>query len=336
MSEENIKNSDSIKSQIDQLYEEVQYYRNSKDFMDLLNFCAHFKTLSAYNAMLVNMQLPSAKYVLTAEDWRKKYNRRPKRGERPMIILIPFGPVKFVFDVSATEPILGEPTINAEELEQLCNPYEAEGNVDPRVMDYLDKNLPLQGIDPDYNMTAASSYAANIILHPVQKQISVEYKGLRHQLWGDQFYQMNVNRRAYPTERFVSTCHELGHLFCHHIDAPKTGMWDTRKVSLDVEEFEAETVAWLVTKRFGVVNSKSKEYLANYVGEHEEIPDVSIEAIMRSVSDIEKMLKQISLKDSFLYKKSDTFKHSVDAMIEQEKRDMAAGIKRIGTIFRRG
>ena len=93
------------KGQVDLLFQAVSSYSKCKEFKSLLAFCARFKHLSPYNAMLVQMQRPTATYVLTADEWKNKYNRVIKPDARPMIILVPFGPVDFVFDVYDTEPV---------------------------------------------------------------------------------------------------------------------------------------------------------------------------------------------------------------------------------------
>ncbi|MBK7442542.1 MAG: hypothetical protein IPI65_13570 [Bacteroidetes bacterium] len=40
--------------------------------------------------------------VLSAEKW-KKYRRTIKKNARPLLILMPFGPVEFVYDITDTE-----------------------------------------------------------------------------------------------------------------------------------------------------------------------------------------------------------------------------------------
>src|ERR1039457_5018627 len=42
-------------------------------------------------------------YAASAEDWRDRFDRRPKVGARPLLIMWPFGPVALVYDVLDTE-----------------------------------------------------------------------------------------------------------------------------------------------------------------------------------------------------------------------------------------
>src|SRR6202008_3281666 len=39
----------------------------------------------------------------SARDWRERFERFPKEGARPLLILWPFGPVALVYDVLDTE-----------------------------------------------------------------------------------------------------------------------------------------------------------------------------------------------------------------------------------------
>ena len=92
---------EETKSKLDILFSEVKAYRKSKHFAELLGFCAKFKTLAPYNAMLVHLQRPHARFVLTPSEWRK-YNRKVRAHARPLVILVPFGPVDFVFEIQDT------------------------------------------------------------------------------------------------------------------------------------------------------------------------------------------------------------------------------------------
>lgn len=85
------------------------------------------------------------------------------------------------------------------------------------------------------------------------------------------------------------------------------------------EEFEAETVAWLMCKRHGISNP-SEEYLTSYAPKG-EIPICSTELIMRAVTEIEKMMEgTVAIKDSMWYKEDARFKASVNAQLQKIKR----------------
>ena len=90
-------------AELDRLFEEVGTYRSSKDYNELLKFVRRFRKYAPYNAMLLHVQKPGSQYVASAADWANRFNRRPKPGARPLVILRPFGPVAFVYELSDTE-----------------------------------------------------------------------------------------------------------------------------------------------------------------------------------------------------------------------------------------
>ena len=67
-----------------------------------------------------------------------------------------------------------------------------------------------------------------------------------------------------------------------------------------------------ICKRNGVEPPKSGEYLSGYVAEHAEIPrNISVEAIMNAVRDIERMLSPLEYTDGLLYKKDERFQKRI-------------------------
>lgn len=71
--------------------------------MELLEFVKKFPHIAPYNAMLVHVQKPGSQYVCSASEWRNGYHRDIKPGARPLVILRPFGPVSFVFELLDTD-----------------------------------------------------------------------------------------------------------------------------------------------------------------------------------------------------------------------------------------
>jgi len=66
-------------------------------------------------------------------------------------------------------------------------------------------------------------------------------------------YTMIVNRKHCWEEKFATIAHELGHLFCGHLGNPLMDLWpDRSSCDLQVREFEAESVSWLVCERAGI------------------------------------------------------------------------------------
>src|SRR5262245_47182386 len=108
---------------IDELFALARQYRLSWEYHTLLRFIGRFRFYAPFNAMLVHLQMPGAKYVATPSGWLRNYGRRIKADARPLVILRPMGPVMFVFDVSDTEAGEGAGSLPRE----VEHPFEVRG-----------------------------------------------------------------------------------------------------------------------------------------------------------------------------------------------------------------
>jgi hypothetical protein len=95
--------TEAARSLLDQLLADSRLYTQSADYRALLDFVVHLRNFAPFNAMLLQMQKPGLSYAASARDWRERFDRRPKEGARPLLILWPFGPVALVYDVMDTE-----------------------------------------------------------------------------------------------------------------------------------------------------------------------------------------------------------------------------------------
>src|SRR5208337_3456684 len=95
--------TDAARSLLDKLLADSRLYTQSKDYKDLLDFVVRLRNFAPFNAMLLQMQKPGLRFAASADDWKTRFERRPKEGARPLLILWPFGPVALVYDVQDTE-----------------------------------------------------------------------------------------------------------------------------------------------------------------------------------------------------------------------------------------
>jgi hypothetical protein len=102
-------------------------------------------------------------------------------------------------------------------------------------------------------------------------------------------YEVILNSRQSPAAQFATLAHELAHLYCGHFGTANSKWWpDRQRLDPRIREFEAESVCFLVCKRFGI-DSPSDEYLSGYVKDHKEVPPISLEAVMAAAGLIERM-----------------------------------------------
>lgn len=91
--------------------------------------------------------------------------------------------------------------------------------------------------------------------------------------------------------KFVTTVHELGHLYFRHLGTPYEKWWSYRShLNINEVEFETESVCWLVCEIMGIKNP-SAEYLNGYTENNDEIPRISIDAVLKSVGIIESLMQ---------------------------------------------
>ena len=299
---------------LDDLFREVNSFRHASEVEDLFNYCIKMQHLSAYNASLVYIQQPGNQLVLTPQQWYKE-GRQIKPNARPLVILMPFCPVSFVYDISDTLPIEDTPDeaakqkiieryinqcdINSQEIAEMCH----------EKIKLLVENMPIFGVKYEY-MEAGNRLMANIrpyyegvVEVPIKRDFRVNYSSL---------FWIGLNKKLDDITQFTSLCHELGHLFCHHMpmEIKSTIFYRHRPMPNDIEEFEAESVAYLVCRRLGITN-RSAEYLSGYK-KNEELPTVSFENIFRAVNTIEKMLQtKMPYKEGYLYKYDSHFRKYV-------------------------
>ena len=226
------------------------------------------------------MQKPGCHYVAMAPTWEKDFKRTVKSGARPLIILVPFGPVGYVFDIEDTE---GEPIP-----EDILNPFKGEGNISDDLFHRLISNLPSIGIR--YNEADYGSQMAGKI-EPCKKHQTQAIHKKSHDVNVKVLYNIVANKNFSKTDIFITILHELAHLFCGHMDDEHTELFSKRR-RINEREFEAESVAYLVCERMGIKNP-SEKYLAGYTNSNDTIPDISLDCILNSAGKIEDMMKKI-------------------------------------------
>jgi len=315
------------RTSIDRLFQDVKQYRNSSEFRKKLEFYTNFPYLGVYNAALVEQQRPGARFVLTAEKWKDEYNRKIRSNARPVIILLPFYPVEFLFDISDTKQI--DKTRKVDEniiIEQIINHHLASCKSDVSFyMKNLRENLPKYGIHYNTDYQVGSEMRAEIRLDQSEK-IYVRVHKDRYVAHHSHFV-ISVSSRADEVEQLTKILHELGHLFCHHLAYP---WWKDRFYTREEKEFEAETVSYLVAKRLGI-STPSIEYLSNYVDKKGNIPSILINRVFEAVDFIEQLVKEPrDVTKCLLYKKDEAFKEKVDKekeLIKQEQVKIKANKK---------
>jgi len=288
---------EATKRALDELFVQVRQYKSGKSYTELIKFVSRFRFYSAYNAMLIHIQMPGAVFVAPAHRWLNEYDRIIRTGTRPLVILQPMGPVMFVFDVADTEegknpkPLPKEVTTPFDIRKgSLCN--ELVQTIENAKRDGIRITKQKQGsqsagsIQRTKNINQSVSFRIGIDRSgdPIYKNIPVRYELIINE---------NLNKEA----QYTTLIHELAHLYCGHLGTINDKWWPNRLgLSKITREFEAESISYLVCRRIGI-DIPADEYLSNYKKDDQDIPNISLELVMKVVGLIENMGKrQLSLR----------------------------------------
>lgn len=107
-------------------------------------------------------------------------------------------------------------------------------------------------------------------------------------------YVLQIDRGASTASAFNTLVHELAHLYCGHLGTPNTLFWpDRRGRSHEVVECEAESIAYLVCKQFGL-ESSADAYLAGYLSGPGQMPEgFDLNLVMKMTTLIREMCQSV-------------------------------------------
>ncbi len=279
----------ATKRVLDELFGFARQYRTSESFNALLKFVTGFRFYAPYNAMLVRAQMPGASYVAPAHRWSEQFGRTIKVDARPLVILQPMGPVMFVFDVSDTEARKDSPPLPPE----VTNPFAVRAGHVGKELDWSVKNAKRDGVRIQPRKEGSQSGGSIRLASGgmVYFDAGNDRKGNPKLVEVPLRYDILFNQGGSKESQYASVVHELAHLYCGHMGTPNpTWKWwpDRRGLDLQTAEFEAESVAYLVCARIGIDNP-SEKYLAGYFGKNAEVPNISVDLIMKAAGLIEQM-----------------------------------------------
>lgn len=254
---------------IDLLFRKALAEEGDGAFDQFLEFANKFSNLSVYNAMLVRVQRPGAAAVGSRRQWRQQ-DRTVKPDAIPIVILQPFGPVRFVYELSDTEgrDIPGEKSSS----------LLAHGDISKETYDNIKLAADKYGVEVEetdkYGALLAGT-AAGVKVLPTRQSAK-----------GAPPFRVNLNKNNDLPTRFATLAHELGHVYCGHVGGDPKGRWPNRSsLPHALVEMEAEAVAWLVCQRNGVT-SRSKEYLSSLIAQA-DLAEVSMYAIFEAANRVE-------------------------------------------------
>ncbi|MFA5895200.1 MAG: hypothetical protein WC851_05490 [Candidatus Shapirobacteria bacterium] len=270
-----------IYEDINQLFIDILDKKDSGQIKALFDFLKKNPQHSPFNDVLVFAQQPDCVYYMTADQWISLHQHQIKNDAKPMVILYPFGPIRFVYSLRDTEKIHTEQNSLFKD-SNVIHPFDNEDhlswwresknnsitkNTFNKTIKRLfnDYQIPLvykdakQYLKYDTLSTAGFAHGNNvgvkeITLHPRYNTITED----------------NI------VEAYGVLVHEIAHIFMGHLgkvtysvkrqDVTRDiALCDDRTyLSKQVIELEAELTAWLVFNRFGI-NKNSVDYMGSWL-----------------------------------------------------------------------
>jgi hypothetical protein len=263
---------------VDEIFIAGSRYRYSQAYINLVQFMSGFPNYSPFNCFLLYTQNQSLTYVATAKTWSRKFRRQLKFDARPLVILAPMGPVRFVFDLNDTE---GDPIPPG-----MLEPTKPKPTHLGRIFDNTVYNSAVQGIAVvETSLQQDNRDTATRVTPGLRKK----YKALN--LKNDTNYLINLNKDHSLEEKYASLVYELGHILCGHLGIDSNAWWSERRgLVVSSEAIEAESVSYLICRRIGSTMQADK-YLVDYTSSDQELPVFSLNAVLQATHYIEEMGK---------------------------------------------
>lgn len=263
---------------VDEIFFAGNRYRYSQAYIELVHFISRFPNYSPFNCFLLYTQNPSLSYVATAKTWSRKFRRQPRSDARPLLILAPMGPVRFVFDISDTE---GHPIPPG-----MLEPTKPKPTLLGKIFDNTVFNSTIHGVAV---VETALQQGNKDTAARVTPSLRKNFEELN--LKKDTNYLISLNKAHPLEEKYASLVYELGHILCGHLGIDSNAWWSERQgLVVSSEAIEAESVAFLICRRIGLT-IQADTYLVDYISSDQELPIFSLNAVLQATHYIEAMGK---------------------------------------------
>jgi hypothetical protein len=256
----------------------------STEFTQFLNVMSNFHSYSRNNQLLINLQMPDATRVAGFNTWKNDFNRTVQKGETAIWIWAPMTAKKC--------PSCGDTRSNHDD-ESCANTTSSDnwssGIVGFRTVPVFDVSQTDGEPLPELN-TAAQGDATNLTdallnatdalnvpsatVEDTSEWLHGTAKGVSNRQTGD----VAVVDRTNHADKATTLAHEYAHTMLHagEDDIPNRA----------AREVEAESVAYVVGRHFGLDVSGSSFYLASWAGEDTDQIEARLDRISTTAKEI--------------------------------------------------
>jgi len=268
------QSTDGEMNSLDEAFAVHRRFRDARSFIRMMQYIAGFSRYSALNGFLLYLQNPNASRVATAGTWLKQHGRRLRHDAKPMVILAPMSPVRFLYDISDTEgkPIPEHRVAGLDGIETF-----SQQNLDLTIQNALHHGI---GIRSASRIQGTEAIRLTYDTRKAYEELDLEAEAK---------YLVVLEARAAFEERYISLTEHLGHIFCGHLGIDTLAWWPDRSgIDQDRAVIEARTVAYLVCCRRGM-ELDSTYILMGREAPFEELPLISLHSVFHSTHYIEQM-----------------------------------------------
>jgi hypothetical protein len=252
---------------LQELFQRSHVHASGDEYVRVLEFVAGYPTASPYNAYLLSVQNPQASFTLPARQWAQRYGGRVRRDARPLLILVPFGPIEFVYDLADVEEARVPPAALA--------PFPTTGRPPPRAVERLIANAGSELVQVRWSPLATGLPGEIRPAEPHVQLGDAAPQGLFDEPAPPRparfaAYVLTIQEALDEPRRLTALVHELAHLLLGHVPRPAhhppqgSRVRAPREVARAVAELEAESVTYLVTHRLGL-RERAAPYLAGFL-----------------------------------------------------------------------
>lgn len=254
-----------ITEHIQELAQATDAARVSEEMMRYLDTCARFYKYSPFNVWLILMAKPDASYVAGFKKWQSM-GRFVRKGEHGIAILAPIFTTKTNDEGEEEQLLVGFKTVFVFDLSQ------TDGNPLPE---------PPNWKSPEKN----TELIYKLSLFAKDKGIQIMMKYIGHDIQG---VSLGGKIVLDPNAGTKTMIHEIAHELLHHEKNVVTNS--------TTRELEAESVAYVVAKHFGLDGLSSPNYNALHGATAEMITD-HLERIRNTAAEIIQALELDSQVD---------------------------------------
>lgn len=288
------KSADERKQEMAELMEKleagVKSVFNGEEYANYLKTMSKFRNYSLNNQILIWCQCPHATAVAGFNDWKRKFDRNVKKGERGIRIFAPM-PIKVKEEESEDENGVSHHSGDTEKLITLFRPVavfdvsQTEGKPLP---EFEINELTGEVVDYERVLEAVIQVApCNLSFEEIDNGAKGYYSVIANKI---------VVKTGMSEEQTLKTClHEIAHAILHNRERAKV-----EKKDKPTKEVEAESIAYMVANALKIDTSDySFKYVASW-STGKTVPELksSLETIKETafglVDRVEKLLCGIS------------------------------------------